>query len=227
MGLTLAQIEFLDPDRRTVPIPIKFNPSELSINRGAHYAEVPVPGLHRPLHQFVRGETETLTVELFIDAETGASGAEVPRRESAPEANEVEAYLAALRSTVEIDPNTHAPPVVAFHWGSTYFVGIVATLQEKFTLFDDAGNVTRARATLTLKSYEPPPTASTNRSPDVTKAHVVQEGDRLDAIAAREYGDPRMWRTIAEANGVEHPRELVPGTVLDLPAVVGARGGMR
>jgi nucleoid-associated protein YgaU len=45
--------------------------------------------------------------------------------------------------------------------------------------------------------------------------HEVQEGDRLDLIAARWYGDPELWWRIADANPSEHPD--------DLTATVGRR----
>ncbi len=38
--------------------------------------------------------------------------------------------------------------------------------------------------------------------------HVVEEGDRLDLIAARWYGDPELWWRIADANPCAHPDEL-------------------
>lgn len=34
---------------------------------------------------------------------------------------------------------------------------------------------------------------------------TVGAGDRLPLIAAEVYGDPRLWRPIAEANGIDDP----------------------
>jgi len=47
--------------------------------------------------------------------------------------------------------------------------------------------------------------------------HVVRSGDRLDNIAAKEYGDAGNWRPIAEANNLDDPRRLQPGHVLIIP----------
>lgn len=33
----------------------------------------------------------------------------------------------------------------------------------------------------------------------------VKSGDSLTLIAAQVYGDPRLWRLIAEANGIDDP----------------------
>jgi len=38
--------------------------------------------------------------------------------------------------------------------------------------------------------------------------HEVVQGDRLDLIAARWYGDPQLWWRIADANPCSHPDEL-------------------
>jgi nucleoid-associated protein YgaU len=50
----------------------------------------------------------------------------------------------------------------------------------------------------------------------------VTEGDTLWDIAGAEYGDPQQWRRIADANGVENPRTLQVGTVLEIPPAEGA-----
>lgn len=220
MGLEKARIKFLAPTGEDIVV--KYNPTQLAINRGVHYAEVTVPGLIMPLQQFVRGTTQTLNVEVFLDSEplSGQPGTERPGNERNGPANEVEAHLRRLRELIKINSSTHAPPVVRFEWGQTQFDGVVTTFNEKFSLFDESGNVTRARVELALKSYQD---ADSQRreinpeSPDITKTHVVTDGDRLDNIAAREYGDARLWRVIASANGIEHPREMVPGTVLNIP----------
>ena len=38
-----------------------------------------------------------------------------------------------------------------------------------------------------------------------TTVWTVKSGDKLPVIAARVYGDPRLWRPIADANGIDKP----------------------
>ena len=38
-----------------------------------------------------------------------------------------------------------------------------------------------------------------------TTVRAIKAGDRLPAIAAEVYGDPRLWRVIAEANDIDDP----------------------
>ena len=48
-------------------IPVRFNPNEYSLVRNMNYADVNIPGLETSVVQFVRGETQTLALELYLD----------------------------------------------------------------------------------------------------------------------------------------------------------------
>jgi hypothetical protein len=232
-------------------IPVMFNPTDYQITRNMSYAEIGVPGLAMPLLQFVRGEAQVLTLELFLDASDRVGSSPLAAASSAvssaasPGAVSVssnsnsginptdpgqwqqlgtspycEHRLLALRHLVELDSELHAPCVVMFSWAGDRFQGVVTSYTEKFTMFDDGGHLLRARVSLSLKSYTAAETQFQQinpQSPDRTKTHVVQIGDRLDAIAADVYGDPEQWRVIATANGITRPRILVAGTLLVIP----------
>jgi nucleoid-associated protein YgaU len=43
----------------------------------------------------------------------------------------------------------------------------------------------------------------------------------LSLMAAIEYGDPAVWRVIADANDIENPRLIEPGLQLRLPPLEG------
>lgn len=47
--------------------------------------------------------------------------------------------------------------------------------------------------------------------------HVFVDGETLSGLAHRYFGDWRMWRLIAERNGVADPRTIAPGAVLLIP----------
>lgn len=246
-----AKIMIMSGDRAGDSIDVMFNPSDYSIMRNMNYAEIGVPGLAMPLLQFVRGESQVLNIELFLDSSDRKSlspdAAVNAVTSGAGDANAIdltsssgagitpvppdqwtdlggspfcEHRLLALRRLAEIDSHLHAPNVVMFSWSGDRFQGVVTSYTEKFTMFDDHGNIVRARVTLGLKSYiaaEDQFRSINPQSPDRTKTHVVQAGDRLDSIAADEYGDPEQWRVIASANGIARPRILVPGTLLTIP----------
>jgi hypothetical protein len=57
--------------------------------------------------------------------------------------------------------------------------------------------------------------------------HTVNQGDRLDLLAAKYLGDPLMFWLICDANAAICPTELVetPGTILNITMPQGVPGG--
>jgi nucleoid-associated protein YgaU len=242
-----AKIRIISSSTDTEPIEVMFNPTEYQITRNMSYADVNVPGLSIPILQFVRGESQQLQLELFIDSSdrkqpspvTAAKDAFLPARQKATSEDVAgivpvppqkwaslarspyaEHRLMALRRLAQIDSELHAPPVVEFSWAAARFQGVITGFTEKFTMFDEEGHIVRARVQLQLRSWRNPDQlfAETNpQSPDRTRARVVRAGERLDVIAADEYGDPTQWVAIAKANNITRPRLLAPGTLLVIP----------
>jgi hypothetical protein len=218
MGLQFATLTnvSVSPDARRRPraISVQFNPTEYGIERGASYAELPVPGLRTPLLQFVRGEAQTLSLELFLDG--------TDKRASNNPDDTVEGRLDQIRQFVTIDSELHAPPVCQFSWGRITFQGVVTSLREKYTLLDPTGKVLRARVTMSFKMYEAVEVQLREmhlQSPDRTRVRVLREGETLAQIANEAYGNSRLWRTIAEANNIDRPRFVAPGTALKIPSL--------
>jgi hypothetical protein len=57
--------------------------------------------------------------------------------------------------------------------------------------------------------------------------HTVNQGDRLDLLAAKYLGDPLIFWLICDANGAIRPDKLVetPGTILNITMPQGVPGG--
>src|SRR5437762_2633108 len=114
MGLTKATINNVSRDGVDA-LEVLFNPTDYSITRGANYAELQVPGLKTPILQFVRGDAQTLKLELLLDGSDARAN--------------VHDKLETLRALVNIDSELHTPPVVQFSWGSESFQGVVTQLE--------------------------------------------------------------------------------------------------
>lgn len=191
-------------------VDVMFNPESYTITTNMLYPDISVPGLRSPLIQFVRGEAQTLAFELFLDqSNTGES---------------LNVNLQKIRKFAIIDGDLHAPPVCKFEWGEKwnqqFFQGVIFELSEKFLMFDEGGHILRARVTIKMKRYDPAnlQNVELNRqSPDRTKTRAIRSGDRLDLIAAEEYGDPAQWRFLAAANAIDRPRQLRPGMMIEVP----------
>jgi nucleoid-associated protein YgaU len=220
MPLVKAVIEVLDreaidPARGLLPIiPVQFNPGEYSLTKGAQIAEIAIPGIDSPILQFIRGQNEKLTLDLFFDTtDQGLDEAAV----------DVRLRTRPLYELVKIQPRTHAPPRVRVTWGvGLSFKAIVENVTQKFTLFNPLGTPLRATLSVTFREYKTleEQIAELNlQSADHTKQRTVRRGEMLSGIAGEEYGDPRLWRLIAEKNRVTaaNPRRLTPGVVLEIP----------
>src|SRR5260370_8050152 len=77
MPLAKATIE-IDANDRGPNLPpiinVQFNPSEYTLTKGAQIAEIAIPGIDAPVLQFVPGQTQTLSMELFFDTTQKSMG---------------------------------------------------------------------------------------------------------------------------------------------------------
>src|SRR5262249_7010948 len=189
-----------------------FNPTEYTMSKGAQIAEIGIPGIDSPILQFIRGQNEKLTLDLFFDSTREGMG-ESPVK-SVTEQTDLVYQL------VKIQRDLHAPPRILFSWGTHLsFPAIVESVQRKFTLFNPGGVPLRATLTVVLREYHTlaEQLGELNlRSADHSKSRTVREGDTLSGIAFQEYRDPTAWRPIADANAdvIDDPARLRAGTVL-------------
>jgi nucleoid-associated protein YgaU len=208
---------------------VQFNPTEFSLDKGAQIAEIAIPGLDSPLLQFVRGQNEKMTLDLFFDTTEKGMG---------PGATSVTTLTDRIYELVKIEPAGHAPPVCTFVWNSKFpgadisaragnqkrtdFQCVIESIKQKFTLFNPEGIPLRATLTLTLREYKTLDQQLHQlnlSSPDRTHSHVVQQGETLSRIAARYYRKPGEWRHVADANELEDPRRLIVGAFLTIPPI--------
>jgi hypothetical protein len=225
MPLTKAVIEIdaTDWDSSRIPqqrLTVQFNPTEYTIQKGAQIAEIAIPGIDSPILQFVRGQNEKLTLDLFFDT-TEENG-------MADGATDVRARTKPFHELVKVQPKSHAVPRFTFVWGKGLsFRAIAESVSEKFTLFSPEGIPLRCTLSLSLREYktlEQQLKELNLQSADHTKRVIVQRGDSLGRIAWDQYRDARQWRRIADFNRgrIADPRRLDPGTVLEIPPIDAA-----
>ena len=200
-------------------IPVQFNPPEYTLAKAAQIAEIAIPGIDAPILQFVRGQTQTLALELFFDTTRAGS--------TATKVVDVRLMTDVVAQLGRIQPKTHAPPRIRFIWGmGLSFRAIVDNVQQKFTLINPAGIPVRATLTMSFKEYktlEEQLKELNLQSADHTKRRVVRRRDTLSRIAFEEYGDASKWRVIADHEGnrarLTDLRRLTPGMELAIPAI--------
>ncbi|MEU8816746.1 hypothetical protein [Actinoplanes sp. NPDC048796] len=214
--LAKATVTPLDGRGAGTAIDVLFNPAEYNVEYSASFQETAPPGLSSPILQFVNGNAQVLTMDLLFDTYTDGGGRNVAELTS------------SFTDLVAIDGSLHAPRRVEFRWAWFHFVAVVEKISQRFTMFRSDGTPVRATLSVTFRQYQTIAEQLENprrNSADKTKRRVLESHDSVWLMAAREYGEPRYWRLIAQANDIEDPRRIEPGRVLVLPPIpAGERG---
>lgn len=210
MALERAEIRPIIPEG--APIRVWLNPEEYTINQGVNYAQTGVPGLSGPIIQFVNGNLQTLEMELLVD--TYDTEEQLSAKQDARELTD------QITSLMAPHPETHAPPILLYTWGSLTVRCVLASVSHRFTMFRPDGIPVRARLQVTFNKFtnaELEPREIKRETADYSKQYLVGQNETLSAIAARLYGDPALWRPIALRNGLSDPRRLPMGSMLIVP----------
>lgn len=217
--------------RRVGSVKAQFNPPEVTYSKAAQIAEIAIPGLDAPILQFVRGQSETLAMDLFFDTtETGTAGSTVE-----PVTKKTDEFY----QLIKIDRTTHAPPVLEVTWGGSHHAGssftdrwasqsrdsfrcVVESVQQRFTLFSPEGVPLRATLSVRLREYRTLADQIEKirfESRDRYRRRRIRRGDTLPGLAAEAYDDPALWRAIADANSLDDPTNLPEGLELEIPPI--------
>ncbi len=217
MGLDKLEIS---PERGQ-PIHALFNPERYTVNKAVQFAEVAIPGLDSPVVQFVRGQAEKITMDLFFDTTQYGMVEDV---------KDVRELTGQVYQLTKVHSETHAPPRCVLLWGKAgklFSFGtkvspwcVVESVNEEFMLFSPSGVPLRAKLTVSFReawTIEEQLRETPRHSSDRTKYRTLKRGETLSHLAFEAYQDPGTWRLIAEANDIENPRLIPPGTRLRIP----------
>jgi hypothetical protein len=129
--------------------------------------------------------------------------------------------------TPEPQGEGYIPPAVRFLWGSFKFDGIMDSLDETLELFSHDGKPLRASMSISMSQQKIPPASSLRQPSDTASSgstgpaagstpHTpAPAGATLQGMtASRSRGGD--WRRIAQANGIENPRMLQPGQLINM-----------
>jgi hypothetical protein len=208
-------------------VPVQFNPATLKVSY---------------TNQVQSNDQSTASSIQYVGKGTSKMGLELLFDISMPiqsEENRTRAYSDVREITREVtyfitpkpDPDHEdrfLPPGVRFSWGSFLFEGIVESMDETLELWSEDGIPLRATMTMNLGQqgvfFGMNPNAT--RSPTAGGAGArggvgtsplaaARAGDSLQSIAAR-LGKAADWQGLARANGIENPRILAPGQMINI-----------
>jgi hypothetical protein len=226
----LSQVVFNEKNEATVPdnaksVPVQFNPDSLKVSLSNQVAGADQSGT--PALQYVGAGTSKLSFDLWFDVTNPAHNLKPEEKpEDAP--NDVRKLTQEVAFFInpekdKKDPKKFIPPGVRFQWGTFLFLGIMESLNEELSYFSEDGRPLRAKLSVSLTQRKIQ--FLFNDVGKDTPKEEATEGDTAADVAGKN-GDPENWPAIAAANGIENPRSIAPGTVLDMSAAAGLSGGV-
>jgi len=199
-----------------------FNPESISVSRSNQWTADTMPGKGVGQLRYVGASSGTLSLQLIFDTtDTGTSVAQHTGKILG--LMEIDTSIAGTDETT----SNARPPTVTFNWGDLHsFPAVISSANVTFNYFSSTGVPLRATVQLTLTQFKEStafgPQNPTSGTPRPHRTHRVQPGETLDRISARYYGDSTRWRTLANANGIEDPLALRPGSLLNVPRLDAA-----
>ena len=213
-GLKPAKLIKIVNNQEVAVVRCMFNPYEYTLSKQNQWQEQPTRGRNVGSANFVKGGSQILKLTLYFDA-------------SLEQDKDVRKYTDRLWEMMMVEDTSRnnesgkgVPPEVAFEWGRLYFRAVLTNMSQKYTLFTEDGTPVRCQVDITLeqkvdredyrKRTDPPPAAET------ANVLTATAGSRIDNIAAESGGTPSM-REVAEANNIDNPLNVPPGTRLRTP----------
>lgn len=202
-------------------VQVQFNPETLTVN----FSNQKVGGDQRggSAIQFVGEGTTKLSLDLWFDA-TVAESEEggTPPEDVRKLTDEVNYFIRPVEKIVG-GKKGWVPPAVRFIWGTFLFDGVMDSINEKLEYFSEDGKPLRAMVSISLSSQtiqfkfgdQKSGNIGGTSTPATQPQQPAKTGDTVQKMAtAAGRGDD--WKQIAAANGIENPRQIAPGTLIDL-----------
>jgi hypothetical protein len=209
---------------------VQFNPETLKVSFANQVATPSGAGDQKgtPARQFVGAGTTKLSLQLWFDVTAPMP----PEQEKEQDVRKLTAKVAYF-ITPKPEGDKFVPPAVRFLWGSFQFDGIMESMEESLEFFSSDGRPLRASVTINLTQqkimvfkFQPTAGPGATQSPGTRPLTPAPQGKSVQSMADSQ-GKGDNWQDLASANGIENPRLLQPGQLLDLNANVSVSGGVQ
>ncbi|HEY8561383.1 MAG TPA: hypothetical protein VIL74_13485 [Pyrinomonadaceae bacterium] len=227
----LQEIDLAKPEAAPKKkVPVQFNPETLKVSF-ANQIQTPEGGSGDQrggaARQFVGAGTTKLALQLWFDVNAAQEG---EKADDVRKMTEKVTYFITPAPDKK-DKKKFIPPGVRFIWGSFQFDGVMESLEESLEFFSSEGIPLRASMTLNLTqqkidTYKFPAKAPAGKPlPGTRPLTPVAKSATAQSLAASA-GKGDDWQSVAAANGIENPRRLQAGMLLDMDAQIGVSGGV-
>lgn len=220
-------------DKSPTPLSVQFNPASLKVT---YSNQVESGGDSSSALQFVGRGDSKLAVDLIFDV----SGKDADNREDVRRITDQVAFFMKTQKEEGTnaegeDETRYKVPGVRFQWGTFLFDGVMVSMDETLELWSEDGRPLRAAVTINLS--QPGIHFDFKENPDATSSPGIGKpagttpmtptpaGANLQGLVAGASG-AADWKAVAAANGIENPRDLAAGSLVNLRAGVGATAGV-
>lgn len=168
--------------------------------------------------QFIGAGTTKLSVQLWFDA--GLADVDDVRKLT----QEVIYFIKGKKA--KSDESKFLPPGVRFSWGSFNFKGLIDSIEETIDYFSPEGKPLRStismgmsQQSILISDFGTGGGAAPGlpRAPGTLPMTPAAAGSTLQGLAASA-SVGMSWQAVAEGNGIDNPRQLVAGQLLNLSA---------
>lgn len=171
--------------------------------------------------RFKKMRSEKITFSLIFDG----TGLVSTAPETLKDGDKIKPVLQQIKEfkavVAEFSGKIHRPYFLLLTWGDAFnFRGVLTNMSVNYKLFKSDGTPVRAVADVSFSSSVSPALAArkaNNKSPDVTHVKQVRAGDRLPAMSNEVYKDPAYFVQVAQANNLNHLRQVPNGKSLIFP----------
>lgn len=204
---------------------VQFNPQTLKLNYTNQKSGGEQP--QGSSTQFVGKAVTKLTLELWFDfALAQAQGIVKSGTDVRGMTQEVAYFLAPQKVPGSGKTNTVPPPGLKIQWGSFSFAGTMDSMDETLEYFSSDGKPLRASVAISVSKQEisyDANAAATLSNPQMAgvQPYTPMPASKPLQQAAAQAGNSD-WQSLALANGIENPRMLAAGTLVNLNASVSA-----
>jgi hypothetical protein len=207
-------------------VKVQFNPETLKVSFANQIQTPSGAGDQKgtPTQQFVGAGTTKLALQLWFDVNAPQEGTQILDVRKMTE--KISYFITPLPD--KKDKKKFIPPAVRFIWGSFQFDGLMESLEESIEFFSSEGIPQRASMTINLMqqkidqyAFPKGVTASRQKLPPGTRPLTpAPKGSNVQKLASNQ-GKGDNWQSVAAANGIENPRQLQPGQLIDMEAKIG------
>ncbi len=227
-------------------VTVQFNPQSLKLTFSNQNAGGGQPG--GSAVQFVGQGTTKLSLELWFDVTLPAAVGQADPQGDVRNLTREIAYFMIPQKVTQKGQTGLLPPAVQFHWGSFLFKGTIDSMDETLELFSETGKPLRAGMQLSLSKQNMSFEFGQAGAPGSTSPRggggpggggvpgagpaagtqplaMARAGDTIQGASARlGVGD---WKSMAVANGIENPRMVSPGALLNVSGSVSGSGAAK